>query len=49
MTPRVGVKTTLTNENAPLGALVPKQGLIFLSTELYAGRSPRSPAAFLVR
>ena len=26
MTPRVGVKTTLTNGNAPLGALVPKQG-----------------------
>src|SRR5882757_8699549 len=26
MTPRVGVKTTLTNGNASLGALVPKQG-----------------------
>jgi hypothetical protein len=30
MTPRVGVKTTLTNGNAPLGALVPKQGPHFL-------------------
>jgi hypothetical protein len=26
MTPRVGVKTTLTNGDAPRGALVPKQG-----------------------
>jgi hypothetical protein len=25
MTPRVGVKTTLANGNAPIGALVPKQ------------------------
>jgi hypothetical protein len=30
MTPRVGVKTTLTNGSAPLGALVPKQGPHFL-------------------
>src|SRR6266446_699985 len=31
MTPRVGVKTTLTNGNAPLGALVPKQGPHFFA------------------
>ena len=31
MTPRVGVKTTLTNGNASLGALVPKQGPHFFA------------------
>ena len=31
MTPRVGVKTTLTNGSAPLGALVPKQGPRFFA------------------
>src|SRR6267142_5502963 len=33
MTPRVGVKTTLTNGNAPLGALVPKQGPHFFACQ----------------
>src|SRR5260370_20182171 len=49
MTPRVGVKTTLTNGNALLGALVPKQGPHFFAPNCSAGRSPRSPAAFLIR
>jgi hypothetical protein len=31
MTPRVGVKTTPANGNAPLGALVPKQGPHFFA------------------
>ena len=39
MTPRVGVKTTLTNGNAPLGALVPKQGPHFFPCPVY----PRRP------
>jgi hypothetical protein len=41
MTPRVGVKTTLTNGNAPIGALVPKQEPHFLSS-----RQLFLPAAF---
>src|ERR1700740_3473807 len=47
MTPRVSVKTTLTNGNAPFGALVPKQGPHFFAGGS-AGRSPHSPAAFLI-
>jgi len=31
MTPRVGVKTTPANGNAPFGALVPKQGPHFFA------------------
>src|SRR6266436_2166928 len=39
MTPRVGVKTTLTNGNAPLGALVPKQGPhLFAHTPFIVGQ-----------
>ncbi len=37
MTPRVGVKTTLTNGNASLGALVPKQGPHFFACPVYPG------------
>ena len=36
MTPRVGVKTTLTNGNASLGALVPKQGPHFFARAPFA-------------
>ena len=38
MTPRVGVKTTLTNGNAPLGALVPKQGPHFFPNPFLVGQ-----------
>src|SRR6266850_4055409 len=41
MTPRVGVKTTLTNGNAPLGALVPKQGPHFFACPVYPGGHSR--------
>jgi len=40
MTPRVGVKTTLTNGNVPLGALVPKQGPHFFARAPFAVRQP---------
>ena len=38
MTPRVGVKTTLTNGNASLGALVPKQGPHFFAHRPFVGQ-----------
>ena len=41
MTPRVGVKTTLTNGNAPLGALVPKQGPHFFACPVCQGGHSR--------
>jgi hypothetical protein len=40
MTPRVGVKTTLTNGNAPLGALVPKQGPHFFAVRPHQETHP---------
>src|SRR6266853_2998264 len=48
MTPRVGVKTTLTNGNASLGALVPKQGPHFLPARFTrGGHSGKSRTAIL--
>src|SRR3981081_496462 len=44
MTPRVGVKTTLTNGNAPLGALVPKQGPHFFAQALHIVGQPSQAA-----
>ena len=44
MTPRVGVKTTLTNGDAPLGALVPKQGPHIFPVEISSSQRFIAPS-----
>src|ERR1700756_5255337 len=49
MTRRVGVKTTLTNENGLLGALVPKQGPHFFAHRTVAQTESARPCGRFYR